>query len=264
VTPSPARMARQLHLSAAILAASVLTDSSLEHYRGSFRNPAMYAPLAAAAALLGANFLGVLDGRGRPHPARRRIAACAATVGIAGLGFHTYNIAKRPGGSSWLNLFYAAPIGAPAALVLAALLGRSAERIRGSSIPSRTQGRRLAALSTAGLAGAAAEAGLLHFRGSFQNRAMVLPVSVPPIAATLLGAAACTPRRSLKRLARASLTLTALLGFAGVGFHARGISRNMGGWRNWSQNILNGPPLPAPPSFSGVALAGLVALRLMG
>ena len=41
-----------------------------------------------------------------------------------------------------------------------------------------------------------------------------------------------------------------------MGLHAYGISRNMGGWRNWSQNLLNGPPLPAPPSFTGLALAG--------
>ena len=34
----------------------------------------------------------------------------------------------------------------------------------------------------------------------------------------------------------------------------------MGGWRNWSQNVLNGPPLPAPPSFTGLAMAGLAAL----
>jgi hypothetical protein len=37
----------------------------------------------------------------------------------------------------------------------------------------------------------------------------------------------------------------------------------MGGWRNWSQNVLNGPPIPAPPSFAGLALAGLAALGLM-
>ena len=37
----------------------------------------------------------------------------------------------------------------------------------------------------------------------------------------------------------------------------------MGGWRNWSQNVLNGPPLPAPPSFTGLSLAGLAALNLM-
>ena len=59
------------------------------------------------------------------------------------------------------------------------------------------------------------------------------------------------------------LRLTALLGLAGVGFHIYGVSRNMGGWRNWSQNLLNGPPLPAPPSFTGLALAGLAALGLL-
>ena len=59
------------------------------------------------------------------------------------------------------------------------------------------------------------------------------------------------------------MRLLAAMGFAGVGFHAYGVSRNMGGWRNWSQNVLNGPPLPAPPSFAGLALAGLAALGLM-
>jgi hypothetical protein len=59
------------------------------------------------------------------------------------------------------------------------------------------------------------------------------------------------------------LRLTALAGIAGTGFHIYGVSRNMGGFYNWSQNILNGPPIPAPPSFTGVALAGLAAIRLM-
>jgi hypothetical protein len=67
----------------------------------------------------------------------------------------------------------------------------------------------------------------------------------------------------VRAAARLCLKLTALLGFAGVGFHAYGVSRNMGGWRNWSQNVLNGPPLPAPPSFTGLALAGLAALSLI-
>ena len=53
------------------------------------------------------------------------------------------------------------------------------------------------------------------------------------------------------------------MGIAGVAFHAYGVSRSMGGWRNWRQNAFNGPPLPAPPSFSGLALAGLAALGLL-
>jgi hypothetical protein len=48
-----------------------------------------------------------------------------------------------------------------------------------------------------------------------------------------------------------------------VGFHLFGLSRRMGGFRNWSQNLLAGPPLPAPPAFSALALAALAALDLL-
>jgi hypothetical protein len=48
-----------------------------------------------------------------------------------------------------------------------------------------------------------------------------------------------------------------LLGIAGPIFHSYDIHRNMGGWRNWSQVMLQGPPLPAPPAFLGIALAAL-------
>jgi hypothetical protein len=64
------------------------------------------------------------------------------------------------------------------------------------------------------------------------------------------------------RLGRAWLAGLAWLGLAGVAFHARGVARQMGGWANWSQNLLAGPPLPAPPSFSALALAGRAALAL--
>jgi hypothetical protein len=263
------RTARQLNLSSAVLAFSVLADSAVEHYRGSFQNRAMYTPLGVAALTLGASLLGALDARPRPHATRDVVYAAAALTGVVGLGFHAYNIGKRPGGLSWLNLFYAAPIGAPVALVLAGLLGRSAESarptgpLRRRSASHRASGRVLAGISAVGLTGTAAEAALMHFRGAFHNPAMIAPVSVPPVAATLLGVAAVTGHRRISRWARLWLKLTALLGFAGVGFHAYGVSRNMGGWRNWSQNVLNGPPLPAPPSFTGLALSGLAALAMM-
>lgn len=261
--------ARQVNLGAALLALAVLADSAVEHYRGSFRNRAMYAPLVSATLALGGSLHGTLDRRAARHPARDAIYALAAVTGIAGLGFHAYNIGKRPGGWSWLNLFYAAPIGAPFALTLSGLLGRGAEKARGLRRGGRTTTlgiplqRLLAAVSAAGLAGTVGEAALLHFRGAYHDPAMVLPVSVPPVAAALLGAAAAAPGRRTHRFARGWLRLTALLGVAGVGLHAFGVSRNMGGWRNWSQNLLNGPPLPAPPSFTGLALTGLAALSLI-
>ena len=42
------------------------------------------------------------------------------------------------------------------------------------------------------------------------------------------------PNRRPRPLTRWWLRFTALLGFAGAGFHAIGVARNMGGWRNWS------------------------------
>jgi hypothetical protein len=255
---------RKLNLSSALLALSVLADSGVEHYRGSFENRLMYLPLGVSAATLAASLFGIMDGRARSHRARDSLYALAALTGAAGLGFHGYNILKRPGGLSWVNLFYAAPIGAPVALLLAGLLGRGAERIRddeASTMVGRPAGKVLGTVAATGLAGTVAEAGLLHFRGAFHNPGMFLPVVVPPTAAGLLFTSLF--RSGVRRAASFCLKLTALLGFAGVGFHIYGVSRNMGGWRNWSQNILNGPPLPAPPSFTGLALAGLAALSLI-
>jgi hypothetical protein len=61
----------------------------------------------------------------------------------------------------------------------------------------------------------------------------------------------------------AVLGATATLGLVGAFFHARGVARQMGGWRNWQQNVLSGPPVPAPPAFTGLAIAGIGALLLM-
>jgi len=119
----------------------------------------------------------------------------------------------------------------------------------------------LAGLCAVGLAGTVAETALLHFRGAFHNPAMWLPLAVPPVAAVALARDAVTGR-PLQGTA-VLLAATAALGMIGVGFHAYGVQRNMGGWRNWRQNILAGPPLPAPPAFTGLAIAGLGALLLM-
>lgn len=252
-----------------MLAACVLLDSAVEHYRGSFQNKAMYTPLAVSLLTLAASLHGANDARAGGHRARKAGYALAVAAGLAGTGFHVYNIAKRPGRFSWLNLFYSAPLGAPAALSLAGILGGAAERVRHDrrgiaprllGVPA---GRALAAVAALGIAGTVGEAGLLHFRGAYHDPFMFLPVTVPPVAAALLANAALGPVRPTRRFSRGWLRLTAALGLVGVGFHAFGVARNMGGWRNWSQNILNGPPLPAPPGFTALALAGLAALRLL-
>jgi hypothetical protein len=249
--------AQSLHHAAALLALSVLLDSAVEHYRADFENPGMFAPLATSLATLFA-----ATRTGRNDRTNTTIYATALAIGAAGTAFHVYNIWRRPGRFNWQNLFYAAPLGAPAALALSGALGLAAGRVaspRAATIFGVPTARALCALSGIGLAGTTAEAALLHFRGAYHRPAMWLPVTVPPVGAAFLLRAAAGTR---DRLARAWLGLTALLGIAGVAFHANGIARQMGGWRNWSQNLLSGPPLPAPPSFLALALAGRAALSL--
>ncbi|HET7330826.1 hypothetical protein [Dyella sp.] len=257
---------RAFNRSSALLACSVLTDSAMEHYRGAFSNVAMYVPPAVATFSLLAGFHGGADRTPSTHAVRHAIYWSAALTGLAGTGFHLYNVMKRPGGWSWQNLFYAAPLGAPTALLLSGALGAAAERLRNQPaheprLLGMPAGKALGLLSGIGLAGTAGEAALLHFRGSFQHKAMYAPVSVPPAAsALLLHASLAKPQP--RWLARAMLQLSWLVGWVGTALHVRGVARHHGGWRNWSQNLFNGPPVPAPPSFSALALAGLAALRL--
>lgn len=262
------KTARRLNRAAGTLAASVLADSSVEHYRGSFKNKAMYTPLAVSALTLATSIHGTADMRPLAHKARDAVYLLAAATGLIGSGFHLYNVGKRVGGFSWQNVFYGAPIGAPMAILLSGLLGFCSERVREANqarprIFRLPAGRTIAAVAGAGLLGTTGEAGLLHFRGAYHNPFMLVPVTLPPIGAALLMSAAARGPGGTRRFTGWWMRALTVMGFAGVGFHAYGVSRNMGGWRNWSQNILNGPPLPAPPSFAGLALAGLAALDLI-
>lgn len=263
------RAARRMNRAAGVIAASVLADSAVEHYRGAFHNKAMVAPLVTAALSLAVSAHGNADKRPQAHRVRDSVYVAAALTGLVGTCFHIFNISKKPGGFSWQNLFYSAPIGAPMALTLSGAMGFLAERVRDTTpgqaptIAGVSAGRAVAAATSLGLLGTVGEAGLLHFRGAYHDPFMYLPVTIPPLTAALIGNAAFGRACERRPLTRFWLRFTALLGFAGAGFHAMGVARNMGGWRNWRQNVLNGPPIPAPPSFTGLALAGLAALGLM-
>ena len=184
--------ARQLDISSALLALAVLCDSAIEHYRGSFHNKAMYAPLVTSAAAVCAGLLspsGRPESRplssSRPQPssskAHTAVQLLTAGVGCAGLAFHFYNVFKRPGKLSWLNLFYAAPIGAPAALVLSGLMSRSASQVRNceraapTATTTSTLGRRIAGVTAVGLLGTVGEAALFHFRGAYRIQPWCCP-----------------------------------------------------------------------------------------
>lgn len=269
-----ARAARKVRDGAAILGTSVLLDSAMEHFRGGYRNRAMYvAPLTAAVSIAAALAEPQSDD-GAGAAVARVGHGLSLAVGMTGLAFHVYNVGKRPGGLSWNNVFYAAPLGAPGALVLAGLLGLAADvlaarggrRRQSAKRPTLSRGeeaRVLAGVTGAALLAETGEVWLLHFRGAFHNPAMYLPVTVPPTAALLLFVQAASPDTCNSKFARQALNVTAALGFAGTAFHIYGVQRNMGGWANWRQNALAGPPTPAPISFTGLALAGLAALDLI-
>ena len=270
LTRASFRASRLLNTAAATLAAGVLTDSAAEHYRAGFHNPAMFiAPIISAAAMTTAT-ASAFRPRGQSALSR---AVCAASVvtGVVGFGFHVTNVSRRIGGWNSANVFYGAPMAAPLAITMAGLLGFAASRVvrrtpsRDSGRPSRDESRAVAlgTLCAAGLVGTSIEAGGLHFRGAFQNPFMYAPVTIPPLAAVTLATAALTGSSNAGKAAGPLLRLTTWLGIAGMGFHAWGVHRRMGGWGNWRQNLLAGPPLPAPPAFTGLALAGLAALELL-
>ena len=263
------RAARRLNRSAGLLAGSVLFDSAIEHYRGAFKNPAMFTPLVVGTLSLLTSLHGIADRRPEAHRVRHASYWLAAATGLAGTGFHIYNVLKRPSGLTWQNLFYGAPVGAPFAILLSGLLGSSAEQVRGTGVGQVPKvfggpaGRIMALVSGFGLFGTTAEAGLLHFRGAYHNPAMFAPVTIPPLGGALLLNTALGSSQRDRWFSRIWMKLTTALGFAGVGFHIFGVARNMGGWRNWSQNILDGPPIPAPPAYTALALSGLAALGLL-
>jgi hypothetical protein len=59
---------RSLNRASAIIATSVLVDSAVEHYRGSFHNKTMFVPLVSSALSLLAGLHGTGDRSGQAHP----------------------------------------------------------------------------------------------------------------------------------------------------------------------------------------------------
>ena len=261
--------AQKLNQASGVLAFSVLTDSALEHYRGSFRNKAMVTPLVVSSLALAASVHGTADDRADVHLARDVVFGLTALTGLIGTAFHVYNVGSRQGGYSWLNFFYRAPIGAPMAIAISGVLGNMSERLRKTpkgvppTLYGLDAGKALSLFTALSLAGTTGEAWLLHFRGNFQNPFMFTPVTIPPASGALLADAALRGGTARRTAARAGMIATGLAGLAGTGFHMRGVARMMGGWRNWTQNLLDGPPIPTPPAFTGLALAGLAALDLL-
>ncbi len=79
---------RLLSADASVAASSVLVDSAMEHYRGSFRNPAMVLPIALSAGSL------LLNGRETVAPAGPPLPAPPSFSGLAVAGIAALRLLK--------------------------------------------------------------------------------------------------------------------------------------------------------------------------
>jgi hypothetical protein len=260
---------RWVALVAAVLTLLTLAEALTGHYRSGFPLRAQHAPFASGGLLVVAAVTTIAA----PGAPWARMALTAAgwlsiATGVIGVGYHHYyGIAKKAGGYRWLlhYLMYGAPQLAPLALsasgalaVIAAngMAGRPA--IVGIDLRAALLG-----IVAVALAGAVAQAGILHYRGAFSNPLMYAPLTAPLLAAVASAWSVVDPSPRAWSVLTPLFALTFVTGFVGVGMHLRGVDRQMGGLHVWLFNLLQGPPVWAPTIFSGFAVVGLAVVHLL-
>ncbi|HEV8599009.1 MAG TPA: hypothetical protein VGQ69_06585 [Gemmatimonadales bacterium] len=259
-----------LLLLAALQAVLLSADSFIGHYRSGFALRAQYAPFLLGTLLL-LSALAAAIAPAASGVARVAVGAglLAFAAGLIGAGYHHwYGITTKPGGYRWLlhHLLHHAPPLAP--LVLATAGGLEALAALGVSgtplvlgAPIRTLVLGVVSLT---LFGMSLSAGLLHYRGAYNNPLMYLPVVLLPLAAAAAGWNALAPASGASRTAATALLwLTFLSGFLGAGMHLRGMDRQMGGLAMGVAAILDAPPPAAPLLVAAVGASGLIAVRLL-
>jgi hypothetical protein len=260
---------RWIALVAAVLTLFTLAEALTGHYRSGFPLREQYAPFASGGVLVLAALAAVVAPDATQVPAVLQTAGwLAVATGVVGVGYHHYyGIAEKAGGYKWLlhYLMYGAPQLAPLALSATGALAVVAAYGMAGRPAVLGIGLRGALLGTVAvtLAGAVAQAGILHYRGAFNNPLMYAPFLAPPLAAAASAWFAVAPSPLVQSVLTPLFVLTFLTGFVGVGMHLRGLDRQMGGLRIWLFNLLQGPPVWAPAMFSGFAVVGLVVVHLL-
>ncbi|MFL6208715.1 MAG: hypothetical protein ACJ74W_07665 [Pyrinomonadaceae bacterium] len=253
----------------AALALVLAADALAGHYRSGFVSRAQYVPFVSSGLLIVSALTAVVaPGAALTTTALRAAGWLALVSGAVGFGFHHYyGIARKPGGYKWLlhYLMYGAPQLAPLALagvgVLALITARGlAGETNVAGISLRTA---LFVFVAVTLMGAVLQAGVLHYRGAFNNPAMYAPFVAPLCAICASAWTLVAPSRMASCTLAVSLWLTFLTGFIGLGMHLRGLGRQMGGLYVALFNWLEGPPACAPALFAGLAAVGLVAVYLL-
>jgi hypothetical protein len=125
------RMQRLLSLATAVSAPPLALEIYLEHYKGSFGDKWMWAPIAVTPPLTAAGIAGYYSERAARTwlPA---LSAVYAVNGVIGTWTHLRGIQRRPGGFKELtyNLVMGPPPFAPGSLCLVGALGLAAAVMR--------------------------------------------------------------------------------------------------------------------------------------
>jgi hypothetical protein len=120
------RQGRMQRLLAATTAATALplgVEIWLEHYRGSFGDPWMWAPIASTPPLVVAGVAGMVSERAA-RTALPIAGAIYAANGVVGVVTHARGVMRKPGGlqQPLYNLVMGPPLLAPGSLVLVGAL----------------------------------------------------------------------------------------------------------------------------------------------
>lgn len=256
-------------LLAAAMTLSLLADAFAGHYRSGFAFRVQYAPFMSGGLLIvSAVTAGIAPNVWWANKALRAAGWLAAASGVIGFGFHHYyGIMRKPGGYKWLlhYLMYGAPPLAPLALTATGALALiAASGLAGETTYTGISLRVVLLLFVCvALAGAVLQAGILHYRGAFNNPVMYAPLGAPMLAVFASIWMVVVPSYVASLALAILLWLTFLTGFVGLGMHLRGLERQMGGLYVALFNWLEGPPLFAPALFAGFALVGLIAVHLL-
>jgi hypothetical protein len=260
---------RWIAVVAAAITLLVLAEVLTGHYRSGFPVRAQYAPFVSGGLLVMAAVAAVAA----PDAQWARTTLMAAgslslVTGVVGVGYHHYyGIVEKAGAYRWLlhYLMYGAPQLAPLALSASgALAVIAANGMAGKTAVLGIEAR-VALLGTVAiaLAGAVAQAGILHYRGAYNNPLMYAPFTAPLLAAAASAWFVVDASPAVRVVLTPLFVLTFVTGFLGVGMHLRGLDRQMGGLHIWLFNLLQGPPVWAPTMFSGFAVVGLVVMHLL-
>ncbi len=253
----------------AALTLLLAADALAGHYRSGFAFRSQYAPFVSGGVLIVAAVAAAIAPDTSWTTRALRVAGWLTVVtGVVGFGFHHYyGIAKKPGGYKWLlhYLMYGAPQLAPLALAAAGVLALIAAQGLSGQTSFAGMSLRVALLGflSAALVGAILQAGILHYRGAFNNPAMYAPLVAPLLAVFGSAWIAFAPSRPASHALAVLLWMTFLTGFVGLGMHLRGMGRQMGGLYVFLFNWLEGPPAFAPGLFAGFAAVGLVTVHLL-